>query len=353
MPTPNTGIPYVPENTLNPAAGLNLALNVIDALLQTRVISMSLTAPPGSPNDGDRYVPAATASGEWAGKENYVARYVEEGNFWQFYEPGEQVSIIVNDADGVLYVYDPISPSSGWSQVQGGGSGGDTYYTKAWTPAAIGGAAHTQYPAGSYTTPSKGTGDYGQYLDRRLATAGDSSANTRAGYRSSAVADEVYANATRSRAAGFEFVMRAAIRSFRSDMRCFFGLAPNAALGVSADPSGNVNVIGIGKDAADSTFQIITNDASGTASKTDTGITCAAGVTLTLKLSVPVGGGNCDWTVTNEDTGTSASGSISSDLPATDAALYWNLYVQNGPTGGTACAAEYSLVGIRYPATPI
>lgn len=271
---------------------------------------------------------------------------------------------ITSDSSGLRLAGDSATPGNNryWGTDSGGtkgfyalpgGGGGDTYYTKAWTPVAIGGAAHTQYPAGSYTTPSKGTGDYGQYLDRRLATAGDSSANTRAGYRSSATADEVYANATRGRAAGFEFVMRAAIRSFRSDMRCFFGLAPNAALGVSADPSGNINVIGIGKDAADSTFQIFTNDGSGTASKTDTGITCAAGVTLTLKLSIPVGGGSCDWSVTNEDTGASASGSISSDLPATDAALYWNLYVQNGPTGGTVCAAEYSLVGIRYPATPI
>ena len=33
MTTPNAGIPEVPENTLDPAAGLNDALQVIDALL--------------------------------------------------------------------------------------------------------------------------------------------------------------------------------------------------------------------------------------------------------------------------------------------------------------------------------
>lgn len=123
--TPNASIPYVPEGTLDPAAGLNLSLNVIDALLQPRVVSMSQTAPPGSPNEGDLYIPATPATGAWAGLENWLVRYVAEGAFWQAYEPGVNVSIVVNDEDGILYVYDPSSPP-GWTQVQGGGGGGAT-----------------------------------------------------------------------------------------------------------------------------------------------------------------------------------------------------------------------------------
>lgn len=121
--TPNASIPYVPEGTLDPAAGLNLSLNVIDALLQTRVISMSETEPPVTNADGDMYIVAAPATGAWAGKENWLARYVAEGEFWQFYEPGVQVSIVVNDEDGILYVYDSLSSPPGWTQVQGGGGG--------------------------------------------------------------------------------------------------------------------------------------------------------------------------------------------------------------------------------------
>lgn len=113
MSTPNTGIPYVPEGTLDPAAGLNLALNVIDALLQTRVLSMALTAPPGSPADGDLYVPASPATGAWAGLEDYLVRYVEEGDFWQSYEPGVQVHLLLNNADNGFYKYVPGSPG-GW-----------------------------------------------------------------------------------------------------------------------------------------------------------------------------------------------------------------------------------------------
>lgn len=118
MSTPNNGIPYVPEDTQDPAAGLNLALNVIDALLQTAVIDMDLTAPPGSPSDGDLHIVAGSATGAWTGQDNNLARYVAEGAFWQFYEAGTNVHIILNSDDGGLYVWNgstwvaPITPGS-------------------------------------------------------------------------------------------------------------------------------------------------------------------------------------------------------------------------------------------------
>lgn len=105
MATPNTGIPYVPEGTQDPAAGLNLALNVIDALLQSAVIDMDLTAPPGSPSDGDLHIVAGGATGAWDGQDNNLARYVAEGDFWQFYVAGTQVHIVLNKDDGGLYAW--------------------------------------------------------------------------------------------------------------------------------------------------------------------------------------------------------------------------------------------------------
>ena len=105
MATPNTGIPYVPENTTDPAAGLNLALNTIDALLQTTVVSMGSNAPPGSPTDGALHIVGGTPTGAWAGQANNLARYVAEGAFWQFYSAGAQVRIAFNDDDGGLYVW--------------------------------------------------------------------------------------------------------------------------------------------------------------------------------------------------------------------------------------------------------
>lgn len=142
--TPNCGIPYVPEGTLDPAAGLNLSLNVIDALLQTAVISMSESTPPSgsSVSDGDLYIIAATATGDWAGKEDYLARYVAEGDLWEFYEPGVKVHYVFNKADNGLYAF---NASDGWTLAAGLGDAphdGTIYGRKdgAWE-AAPGGAS--------------------------------------------------------------------------------------------------------------------------------------------------------------------------------------------------------------------
>lgn len=84
--TPNNAIPLVPQNTLDPASGLNLALDVLDALTQIAVTSMTVVTPPASPADGARYiVPASGATGVWVGHANQLARYVLTGAFWQYY----------------------------------------------------------------------------------------------------------------------------------------------------------------------------------------------------------------------------------------------------------------------------
>lgn len=105
MATPNNVIPYVPEDTLDPAAGLNLALNTIDALLQAFVIDMDQTAPPGSPSDGDMHIVASGATGAWAGQDGNLARYVADGDFWQFYAAGDQVRVVFDTDTGGMYVW--------------------------------------------------------------------------------------------------------------------------------------------------------------------------------------------------------------------------------------------------------
>ena len=137
MATPNTGIPYIPENTIDPAAGLNLSLNTIDALLQTTVVSMGSNAPPGSPADGALHIVGSSPTGAWAGQANNLARYVAEGAFWQFYAAGDQVRIVFNGDDGGLYAWSGIA----WAVVAGipdAPSDGNQYARQdgAWQPVA-------------------------------------------------------------------------------------------------------------------------------------------------------------------------------------------------------------------------
>lgn len=94
----NNNIPYVPENVLDPAAGLNLAINHIDATLQLSVLGIE-DSPPSESVDGDRYI-VGTGAGAWAGEDDRIARYVEDGNYWQFFD----AFYAVNQGDGKFYV---------------------------------------------------------------------------------------------------------------------------------------------------------------------------------------------------------------------------------------------------------
>ncbi len=75
------------------------------------VKSRILTAPPGSEADGDTYIPAATATGAWAGKEGQVAVY---------------------DATAAAYVFSG-APRKGWRAFIEDEEVVSTY-TTAWSP---------------------------------------------------------------------------------------------------------------------------------------------------------------------------------------------------------------------------
>ncbi|MCO1336514.1 DUF2793 domain-containing protein [Microbulbifer sp. OS29] len=102
--TPNNAIPYAQEGTLDPATSLNQALDTIDALLQIEVAGIQ-NDPPGSASDGDRYI-VLTGTGDWAGQDNQLARYVADPGYWQFFP----AKVALNQVDGLLY----INGSSGW-----------------------------------------------------------------------------------------------------------------------------------------------------------------------------------------------------------------------------------------------
>ena len=81
---------------------VNESLRRLDALVLLAIEDKDATAPPGSPSDGARYIPAATATGAWSGKENTVAHYVDGA--WEFYTPREGFIAYVRDED-VFYLH--------------------------------------------------------------------------------------------------------------------------------------------------------------------------------------------------------------------------------------------------------
>lgn len=64
----------------------NMALQRLDAFVQTAVESMTITVPPTGA-EGNLYVVAEGATGAWAGKDKIIAHFV--GGAWTYYTPFE------------------------------------------------------------------------------------------------------------------------------------------------------------------------------------------------------------------------------------------------------------------------
>lgn len=127
MSSVNNSIPFVPENTIDPAAGLNEAINTIDALVQLLVVSVGTNAPPGSPAVGARYIVGTSPTGAWSGQSNKLARWLD--GTWSFFN----ARYALNVADGLWYV----RPSTTWGVLPGGGGGSASWSTLSGIPANV------------------------------------------------------------------------------------------------------------------------------------------------------------------------------------------------------------------------
>jgi hypothetical protein len=147
---------------------------------------------------------------------------------------------------------------------------------------------------------------------------------------------------------GFHFVTRFGISDavLVTGARLFVGMtATTTALG-NADPSTFFNTIGVGLDAADTTLQIIHNDATGVATKINLGASFPESRNTDLyelALYCASGSSVVNYEVTNLATGASASGQITTNLPAVNQLLTWQLWRHNVNTG-LACGLDIASV---------
>lgn len=122
-----------------------------------------------------------------------------------------------------------------------------------------------------------------------------------------------------------------------ANARMFVGLTAVAAGGVlpNANPSAQLNIIGVGADTGDSTLRIIHNDNAGTATRIDLGadFPCSTRNTHAYELLLTC---NPDLTVTyqvtNLTTGDVATANLSTDLPMKLQLLAPQLWRNNGGT---------------------
>jgi hypothetical protein len=169
-------------------------------MVQLGVISRTLTTPPGSTVDGDRYIVASGATGLWAGWDFNVAFWTDGAWFRLVPRPGWTAWSV---ADASLFVW----TGSAWIAVGGGGvsdgdkgdvivSGGGTVWTL--DPAAavqvdrlgLGGAAADGYNRFSVNSPAVLLNNAGSGIDmtfNKNAAADDASLAFKTGFSTRAL----------------------------------------------------------------------------------------------------------------------------------------------------------------------
>ncbi len=83
--SPNLKLPYIAAAQAQKHITHNEAIRALDALVQLAVKDRDLATPPPSPAEGDQYIIAANATGDWAGHDLEVTAF-QDGT-WMFYAP--------------------------------------------------------------------------------------------------------------------------------------------------------------------------------------------------------------------------------------------------------------------------
>lgn len=98
--TVNLALPYIAAAQAQKHVTHNEALRMLDALVMLAVRDRDLSAPPGSPAEGDRYLVNPTGAGAFAGKDGQIAQYRDGA--WAFHAPLAGWLCYVEDEDALL-----------------------------------------------------------------------------------------------------------------------------------------------------------------------------------------------------------------------------------------------------------
>ncbi len=99
--TPKLNLPLIAAQQAQKHVTHNEALRGLDALVQATVKDRDLAAPPATPAEGDCYIVAVSAGGDWAGHDSEIAEFRNGG--WVFHAPGEGWLAFVQDENTFLF----------------------------------------------------------------------------------------------------------------------------------------------------------------------------------------------------------------------------------------------------------
>ncbi|TCO70904.1 DUF2793 domain-containing protein [Rhodovulum euryhalinum] len=115
--TANLSLPLIQAAQAQKHVTVNEALVKLDALVQLRLESVSLSAPPTGASDGQAWGVASAATGDWTGQEGRIA--IADNGGWVFVRPHAGWRAWVIDAAAEMR-----QDGSGWVPVASGGAVG-------------------------------------------------------------------------------------------------------------------------------------------------------------------------------------------------------------------------------------
>ncbi|MBJ3776406.1 DUF2793 domain-containing protein [Acuticoccus mangrovi] len=102
MPSANLALPYLEADQAQKHVPVNEVLQALDALVHLTLADRNLTAPPGSPGEGVRYIVPTGATGAWSGQAGKVA--ARQAGAWMFYMPkAGHLAYVVDEAAFVVW----------------------------------------------------------------------------------------------------------------------------------------------------------------------------------------------------------------------------------------------------------
>lgn len=149
---------------------------------------------------------------------------------------------------------------------------------------------------------------------------------------------------------GFHYVCRwgPATGVATTTNRAFVGMDATTGAPTDVQPSAALNVAGMGWDAADTNIQVMHNDGSGTCTKIDLGASFPVPTTdrtkvYELSMWCLPNGSDIKYVVTDLATDATASGTISTDMPAGATLLTPRMWMS---VGGTSSVIGIALMGL-------
>ncbi len=98
--TTHLALPYLAPSQAQKHVTHNEALTLLDGLVQAAVKSRTVSIPPASPVEGDRYLVAASPTGTWTGQAGKLAALMDGA--WRFLAPREGWRLWVDDEDAFV-----------------------------------------------------------------------------------------------------------------------------------------------------------------------------------------------------------------------------------------------------------